>query len=50
MNATNPAELKTLFESDAFARETTYTGPLGRSMRPPAHGCTCGPPRPKAWR
>lgn len=34
MNATNPAELKTLFESDAFARETTYTGPLGPEYAP----------------
>ena len=44
MNATNPAELKTLFESDTFARETTYTGPLGPEYAP------CGPPRPRAWR
>ena len=29
MCAQTPAELKTLFESDAFARETTCTGPLG---------------------
>ena len=34
MNATNPAELKTLFESDAFARQTTYTGPLGPEYAP----------------
>ena len=34
MNATNPAELKTLFESDTFARETTYTGPLGPEYAP----------------
>ena len=34
MNATNPAELKTLFESEAFARETTYTGPLGPEYAP----------------
>ena len=45
MNATNPAELKTLFESDTFARETTYTGPLG-----PEYAPSWGPPRPRAWR
>ncbi|MGN0707634.1 MAG: type I pullulanase [Faecalibacterium sp.] len=29
MNTASPAELKALFESEAFARKTTYTGPLG---------------------
>ena len=30
MCAATPAERKALFESDAFARQTTYTGPLGQ--------------------
>ena len=30
MCAVTPAERKALFESDAFARQTTYTGPLGQ--------------------
>ena len=30
MCAATPAELKELFESDTFARQTTYTGPLGQ--------------------
>ena len=29
MSARTPAELKELFESDTFARDTTCTGPLG---------------------
>ena len=30
MSARTPAELKELFESDTFARDTTCTGPLGQ--------------------
>ena len=34
MSAKTPAELKTLFESDAFAHSTAYTGPLGQEYAP----------------
>jgi len=34
MNKKTPAEWKALFESDAFAQKTTYTGPLGAEYTP----------------
>ena len=44
MSARTPAELKELFESDTFARDTTCTGPLGPeyTLPSPARGCVCG--------
>ena len=34
MEPRTPAEWKTLFESEAFARQTEYYGPLGVSIPP----------------
>ena len=36
MEPRTPAEWKTLFESEAFARQTEYYGPLGGGVCPPA--------------
>lgn len=45
MEPRTPAEWKTLFESEAFARQTEYYGPLGVEYTPPGHTCVCGLPR-----
>ena len=34
MNTRTPADWKALFESDAFAQQNTYTGPLGVEYTP----------------